>query len=42
MDTKEYGVYDIDYLRELYELFKDAEARLEILKRGYDLEESEE
>ena len=39
MDTKEYGFYSIDYLRELCELYKDAEARLEILKRGYDPEE---
>jgi len=36
---KGYEYYSIDYLRELCELYKDAEARLEIIRRGYDPEE---
>ena len=35
---KGYEYYSIDYLRELWELYKDEKAKIEILKRGYDLE----
>lgn len=34
-----YDKYHINYLRELWELYKDIEAKNEIIRRGYDPED---